>query len=457
MHYLYRSEIAISPFILPDNPEPEHSSSRKPSASSSSPPQERLQPPSIRPFSLFENDKLVIPQKPLYAVFSYAVKLLASYSRNDVQTIFEHLSDSTTSSPSKKVGKSANLDSNRQRELDSLSKCILIQNPEHGKALNIRKRMLSHNIKEDTTSLHIFEVIQAELDFTKLILGIASNAKMGSLWHHRKWLYSLKYRIHESKGDNTPLPEHQSAKRLLRIYPVPISPIEVQQELALIDMCAERYPRNYQAWSYRYWLVRGHMLALSTRCTVDGESYAQSPEDGSGLLLRDYDNMESHLSAHIGDHTAAMHMLNILCLATQRDHAWQQNLGGLLERAHLFALDLVRRYPYKETPWLLLRGVLALTSGREKQGGLQGGIARNKHIQEAILAASSLQDRGRALQDTRAQYNEGEEDWERRQATATDKYASRMLIWLSCFESEVGAGFSGLSSSEARSVLERFR
>lgn len=454
IRYHCRSEIAISPFILPEECEGDVVSRPKTSLSSSSPRQPDLRKSSIRPFTLVEQDKLVIPQKPLYAVFGYAVKALASYSRKDIQDILRPLCES--SSLNTKLGKAVELDRPKSRQLDNLTRCILIQNPEHAKALNVRKTMILNAIKEFDSEDQGFQVLQEELHFTRLLLGIASNAKMGSLWHHRKWLYNLIYRTQKGQRKTSSVRENYISNKPLRIDPVQMSLAEMQEELNLVDICAERYPRNYQAWAYRYWLVRCQLCSPCASQEQSSDSYEQSIPSSPDSLAQEYENMEGHLSTHIGDHTAAMHMLNVLRLSTQRDYAWQK--VSLLERADAFAVDLVTRYPYTETPWLLLRGVLSFGPLHDSEGGSDEAGARNKHIQDIVSMTKSLRgdEHERELSDSDVhRQHKKDESWESQQAATSQKYARRMLFWLSCLDSS--AGFSRLSSDEARRVLEECR
>lgn len=449
------SEIAISPYILPDIAGDHSPSSHIPSLRSSAHHETSSKTSSIRPFSLVEGDKLVLPQKSLYAVFGYAVKALACYSKAEIQTAVQQQPSHTIA---KDAGNTAKRDQAWFREVDSLTKCILLQNPEHARALNLRKKLVLHDIEQRNAHNRSSEAVQMELDFCRLALGIASNAKMGTLWHHRRWLYKLKYSLQESNSgsvhDTARIRGYLAGKKLLRVNPVQLCASELQQELELVKMCGERYPRNYQAWAYRYWLVLGQLSSRSPIHFHSDRPYGRSLSGGSCILYSEYEAMECHLATHIGDHTAAMHMVGVLSLAGQIDDACLH--VDLIQRSRAFAADFVRRYPHKETPWLLLRGVLSIQTAEEATAGQQGSNARSIYVQQAMLTAETLRNAGTTRQvgshDECSKAHTGE-DWEVQQTRAASRYAVRMLFYLSCLEGRVGS--DGLGSDEARSILEQ--
>lgn len=435
----------MSPYILPEDAEEEHHAP----ASTSSQVSKALTRSSIRPFTLFEGDKLVIPQKPLYALFGYAVKVLSEYPRSvlqlqpnqDNQELYYY------------AERTKAFYENQLQQLDDLTKCIILQNPEHTKALNLRKSLLLHHITESDSKDRTLHLIQAELNFTKLTLGIAANAKMGTLWHHRKWLYAIRHESEQNERVNTGhdgyLYRHSLGKKLYHIDPIPLPTIELQLELDLINTCAERYPRNYQAWAYRYWITKGQLLAIPKHPQRDSVSlYTQNNE--SPILTQEYEATERHLSTHIGDHTAAVHLLNIITLAVRSCH---NDLGErLLQMAKSFAVDFVTRYPYKETPWLVLRGVLDIQGTIKPRCDGKLEDIEDESLQQVLsLAANIRNSRPPARDRGNLQSEKDSIEWEEHQDTAARKYAARTLFYVSCRFGKTG--HPSLGSKEASKVL----
>ncbi|KAK9900435.1 hypothetical protein P389DRAFT_207928 [Cystobasidium minutum MCA 4210] len=464
------SEIAVSPYVLPEEGVTPPSPASLPSCSKQS--VNKVVSHSIRPFSLIDGDKLVIPQKPLYAIYSYAVKALSRYPRE----IF-HTTSSAAAAGIDSKGKSSGENDTLHR-IDDFTKCILIQTPEHARAMNLRKRMLlsrlSKYIPGHAEVECVGKFIREELHLTELILGIASNAKMGPLWHHRKWLYALLHSLHSDEQNvadesgTSLLAHHMKGRKLLRVKPVALSLLEFQHELKLVDMCAERYPRNYQAWSYRYWLILGQVSSSRPHANqgIDkadaggsGSSVASREKAAYPTLSREYETMEEHISTHITDYTAATHLLNIVQLSIQCS-SWsaEQPSSTLLDRCFTSAVDFVSRYPYKETPWLLLRGVLALAREHQQssiESASSSGIYQ-KYLQEALTLARSLaKTEGQGLKGA-AELDKQREDWEERQRSSSFKYATRSLFYLSSWDDGV-VKHPSLGSDEARQVLEGFR
>ena len=312
------SEIAISPYI-PPYPIPDVAF-----------PVVTLES-SIYPFQLYEMDKLVIPQKPLYAVYALVIKRLGQYRGSRLFGEKSHKAESEV-----KVAK----------DVDDITKIVLLQNPEYAKALNIRKRLIVWRIEhaaQKHDSCGRDELLNDELHLVKLLLGVAANAKMAPLWHHRKWLLDLLFRL--------PLSEPWSQKRshLYSIPPMLLSRVILDEELALVERCAQRYPRNYQAWAYRSWLLYPYADTPSVIFCDDPSKQKEVARDP--IIEEEVHYLRRHLGTNITDHTAVMHVLRLLM-----EGKGQGCKNDMAE----FALDLVRRYPSRETPWLFLRGMVRL-------------------------------------------------------------------------------------------------
>ena len=311
------SEIAISPYMILEPP----------SVTSNEPPTD-IPIQSTHPFVLYDHSKLVIPQNALYMVYSLAIIRLGF--SNGIQ--IAHLISAN-------INKDVREEENR-KGLDMITKIIILQTPEHAKALNIRKRLVQRYLlsaERNLDSAARKTIIKDELHLVYLIIGIASNAKMAPLWHHRKWLLSL------SMSPKPSIKWHQTPKQIRSIPPVRLPNDTLGKELALVDQCVQRYPRNYQAWAYRAWLMEPYIRGETG---FDPELVISDVLESDDLIMgKEFTSSLRHLSMNITDHTAIMHILRLARTARYEQESYD------------LAMDLVRRYPYKETPWLFLRGI----------------------------------------------------------------------------------------------------
>lgn len=444
----------MSPYILPAEEEDAGSASNQASTSTTGPSVKRITSHSIRPFSLIDGDNLVIPQKPLYALYGHAVKTLSTFPRDVLHpTTSDRLTgdDKLSAAPADET----------LQQIDDSTKCILIQTPEHGRAMNLRKRLFLYRLAQKgrrTAEEKWSDLIRQELHLTELILGIAANAKMGPLWHHRKWLYSLSHSIalqDITSSDNSLLDLHLMGGQLRRVEPIPLSTSDFEHELDLVNVCAERYPRNYQAWAYRLWVIKGQVMPPSTIRDRRRNGQEENASTGTTVLDKEYEAIERHLSTHITDYTGATHLLRVVDLSMQDRILGGRSLG-LLDRCWTFALDFVTRYPYKETPWLLLRGILALYKQQsESSVKSRSGIYEARMRDALSLAEEVLSTRTTRRSTAATEATSQSDDWEDQQAASSLKYATRSLFYMSC-KDEVPRHAS-LGSSEARGVLEKFR
>lgn len=345
-------------------------------------------PDRIQPFTLIDGDKLAVPQKPLYAAYVYAAKALSGLSLPERRE-----------------------DTERHR-LDSLTKVVLLQNPEHARALSIRKKLL-------LMACISMENIQKELHWAALTLSISANAKMSPLWHHRRWLLTLLYDGPLSRT----LPSARSSNRhICRLRPTSRLPeVTISRELALVDLAAKRYPRNYQAWAYRSWLLR----CIQTAPAASQEAFVI----GKAHLETELSNLTTHLRLNATDHTAMVYVADLLrsSLATD-EHK---------EDMQLVALDLARRYPHREMPWLFLRSM-----SREVPAG------NVIHLKEQVESLT------RSLSDVQEMNKGRQADWEQEETEQAVRYARRTEFYL--WRTRSG-DTRKLGSVQARMLLEKTR
>lgn len=129
--------------------------------------------------------RLLISQKQLLRIY------------NSAQTILKSLKLSSN-------------DANVRRQ-DAATKMLLLQNPEHPTALNLRKRLVLDGRLSACTEKH----------FTETLMTIPSSSKCLQLWHHHHF---VQIRLEAQQ-------EQEKEK----------------QKLA--QRCIQLYPRNYAAWT----------------------------------------------------------------------------------------------------------------------------------------------------------------------------------------------------------------
>ncbi|KAG0005500.1 Protein prenyltransferase alpha subunit repeat-containing protein 1 [Modicella reniformis] len=155
---------------------------------------------------------------------------------------------------------------------------------------------------------------QKELQFLNVALTFPRNCKSSGAWHHRKWLLCFIHRDHET---------------------IPIPPSEIQEQLRICHLAAERYPKCYYAWTMRHWLVEQlgrywwnaslqdedsyHLVQdvqtlLPSAQLQQGLLHTTSTTEGPPLrdhflqpLLEEFERMKSHMQRNVSDHSTQQH------------------------------------------------------------------------------------------------------------------------------------------------------
>eukprot|EP00850_Spirogloea_muscicola_P025596 SM003615S13462 [mRNA] locus=s3615:245:1400:+ [translate_table: standard] len=121
----------------------------------------------------------------------------------------------------------------------SASRAVVLINPEHLTAWNLRKTVLAG--RDARGCLHP-DAITTELGLAALTLGLHANS--GATWAHRRWV--LAGLVLQNR-------EGVDSRRLRGL-------LEAESQLVLV--CAERSPMNYRAWSHRSWLVQWMPISM---------------------------------------------------------------------------------------------------------------------------------------------------------------------------------------------------
>ncbi|KAI8087856.1 uncharacterized protein B0P05DRAFT_530420 [Gilbertella persicaria] len=111
------------------------------------------------------------------------------------------------------------LDQNDSKQLEKVTRIMILLKPDNYTAMNKRKQLLLSN--------HIDP--KQELALIELIFTIPRHAKSSIAWYHRQWILT------------------QFAQEM-----------DIEKELKLAKVSSAAYPRNYYAWTYRTWILLSH-------------------------------------------------------------------------------------------------------------------------------------------------------------------------------------------------------
>jgi protein prenyltransferase alpha subunit repeat containing protein 1 len=268
-------------------------------------PPENMQASSLLPF-LHTDGHLGVPQKNLYQIYLSALRLLDMHDPG--------------------------------AQIDATC-VILLANPAHQTALNIRKRLVQAG---SSLSAH------AELNFSsRLLLSSRPASKESILWAHRRWIFTFLYPRTWSAGLGVALTAPE-------IPEIPSDTIE--SEFQLISRCCEVYPRNYHAWSHHHFLVQ--CIHTSLQCSRPIET-PYLP-----LLVREFLNIRRWIETHVSDYSAMHHFCSMALRLKSLDLPhYTSTLGEFADPAVHFehAISLVTSFPSHESLWMYLRAVISIS------------------------------------------------------------------------------------------------
>eukprot|EP00934_Nitzschia_sp_Nitz4_P006357 Nitzschia sp. Nitz4//scaffold4_size323378//282401//283706//NITZ4_000708-RA/size323378-snap-gene-0.477-mRNA-1//-1//CDS//3329553543//6347//frame0 len=198
-------------------------------------------------------------------------------------------------------------------DLLSVTSCLLLVNPDHATAWADRRRCLLHKIEERNNTDGWIN----ELSFLNLLM--TQHSKAPSSWGHRKYVLNRLLRG-DPQGDHLQL---------------------VENEIRLCRSVADKYPKNYYAWTHRRFLW--HVV-----------------EPSAEQLQREWDDITLRwLPQHVSDHSSAHYASQVLSLWIQRTsdtHVLIQVLTDARDRVQ----ELVQGHYSHETIWILRRLVARL-------------------------------------------------------------------------------------------------
>ncbi|XP_074655333.1 protein prenyltransferase alpha subunit repeat-containing protein 1-like [Tubulanus polymorphus] len=231
-------------------------------------------------------------------------------------------------------------------EINSLSRAVLLINPDVATVWNIRKEQIDRD----------FATVDVELKLCALILG--KHPKSSETFGHRKWLLerwmstdaavkdyfarlSTEVKLESISIEIGVVDSSQQQQQRSRIATPDVVKSHVLAEFEICSTAADKYASNYNAWSHRIWTIQ-HL----TGNDVD-------------VLLDELETTKEWVRAHISDHSGfhfRQFLINLLCNDDQLGD--DDEMKRILVDELAMSTELVRRFPDHEAIWCHRRFVV---------------------------------------------------------------------------------------------------
>lgn len=172
--------------------------------------------------------------------------------------------------------------------MDCIS-CLLLLCPDHATAWADRRRLLQlryRTLKDASVNYDGLSFWDNEIRYMNLLF--TQHSKSPNAWGHRKWVFRQVLLIFQSLQFKDRI-EGAAGKLLQWCTP----------EIALCSVIAEKYPKNYYAWTYRGFLMKTIVQNL------DVKNDDNCREEVCSFLQSELDFIFSWLFHHVSDHSAA--------------------------------------------------------------------------------------------------------------------------------------------------------
>ncbi|KAI0359681.1 protein prenylyltransferase [Trametes cingulata] len=284
---------------------------------------------------------------------------------------------------------------------------LLLVNPAHQSALNVRKQLVQQGV---VNAAH-------ELCFTSALLTLHEGAKQSLLWHHRRWLLRRIYPRDGSTSGHPATGEEEDS-----LQDLALDADAFRTEFAVVARACEVYPRNYHAWTHRFLCAEALVSLIQT----------QGREVLVDVWTEERTRIREWIERHVSDYSAMQYACRLDVLAREvyasdpeqkaPEQVWAMRTEDG-ESACEHAWSLVQAYPSHESLWLYLRGALSLSLSHAAEAQLAGPSTARR---EARTFAERVLKGGTAAEDG-AGGLEGGAFGERVQVR---RHAVRFLAWL---------------------------
>lgn len=265
----------------------------------------------------------------------------------------------------------SNNNDQQQIDVNCASRALLLISGDDYTAWNCRRLLVHQRIHQTVKSVlldsnsnttmeadlqhlsnALHSVFSTELRLNQLV--ITKHVKSGETWAYRQWLLRLEIdtmqQLRSSTRDRT---MHQS-----------VDGIDWHAEIAMTQVCAEHYARNYYAWTHR----RFALLQQSQQLFDTSQNESQHAQ----FWLATCRDLTSWCSSHISDASAfdtRWFALNQYCccfahahasgIATTTDSVHHDPISSVLSGELEWIRELHSRYEGHETLWLYRRYVVS--------------------------------------------------------------------------------------------------
>ncbi|KAI0776319.1 hypothetical protein BD413DRAFT_265444 [Trametes elegans] len=305
------------------------------------------------PFLLVEGN-LGIPQKIAYKAYLQSI-LTFRQCRSRLRAQPEERLERQDSCPLTNVDTADTIAS---------SGILLLINPAHQSALDVRKRLVQLG-KLDAAH---------ELRFVSALLTLREASKQSLLWHHRRWLLRrihcpIQTMLPHSIASSSGTPHFPQGDGEDSLWGVSLDANAFRAEFAATGQACEIYPRNYHAWTHRFLCAE----ALAVLLTGNAQS---TPDQG---LVEVWHEERAHIRVWVERHVSDYSAMQYACRFEELGHglplpALEATLLDRTPRGSTASQDskpdraatvldhawsLVQAYPTHESLWLYLRGALS--------------------------------------------------------------------------------------------------
>lgn len=180
--------------------------------------------------------------------------------------------------------------------MESVS-CLLLLCPDHATAFADRRRLLMlhqqqivHTDTDIAPAESYIRFWESEIGFMNMLF--TQHSKCPNAWAHRRWICKQMLKsLNELISSDLDL-----ASETLMSW--------TTREIAICCVIAEKYPKNYYAWTHRSFITR--TLANLIQCeTQNKKTETWDHADILSLLKTEVDSVEPWLQRHVSDHSAA--------------------------------------------------------------------------------------------------------------------------------------------------------
>ena len=281
--------------------------------------------------------------------------------------------------------------------LDCIS-CLLLLCPDHATAWADRKRLLQSCWRRQ---IEVMSNLDSQMTFWKdelryMNMLFTQHSKAPNAWNHRRWI--CRQILHVFMNNVYKLEDTDQIYGTLAQW--------ATVEIAICAVVAEKYPKNYYAWTHRNFVIKT-MLSLSRNDKILSEMV----ED---LLSSEVDMTGPWLKKHVSDHSAVHYggeVLRCFLDIQMNDLIKLKQLEAKLEES----LELVEKHTSHEVIWIwrrvlsrLLIELLVMTNQ-----DLKMKIFMTKEI-EFVRTLLSKHTKISDLQET----------------TFTQRYSSTYILWV---------------------------